>query len=77
MGLVVLGVSFGGVWRFRVARPSGTSSLQAWRDWVVPACRVATSSQAHLFAMSLNSCFGPIFVNLEAPVSPGYGASMQ
>ena len=85
---------FGGVWRFHVAHPSGTSGLQARRDWVVPACRVAMESSLRCLyssgpspltfkapvpklIYSLNSCFGPIFVNLEAPVSPGYDVSMQ
>ena len=66
MGLVVLGVSLGGgggFWRFWVARPLGTSGLQARRDWVVPACRVAMESSLRCLYPS-----GPSPLTFKAPV---------
>ena len=54
---------FEGVRRFRVAHPSGTFSLQAQRDWVVPTCRVAMDASL----VCLHSS-GPSPLTFKAPV---------
>ena len=53
----------GGVQRFQVARPSGTSGLQAQRDCVVPACWVAVEASLRCLYSS-----GPSPLTFKAPV---------
>ena len=63
MGMVVLVAPLGGARRFRVARPSGTSSLQTRRDKVVPAYRVSMDASLRCLYSS-----GPSPLTFKAPV---------